>query len=69
MPITVVAKTDAEYAAWANEAKTKFPVAGAAPAGAVKADATVPKQAAADEDPNKKAGQAIPPSEIKAARK
>lgn len=54
MPITVVAKTDAEYAAWANEAKTKFPVPGAAAAGAVKADAAVPRQAVADEDPNKK---------------
>lgn len=54
MPITVVAKTDAEYAAWANEAKAKFPVPGAALAGAVKADAAVPKQAVADEDPNKK---------------
>ena len=54
MPITVIAKADAEYAAWASDAKTKFPVPGAAPAAAVKADAAVPKQAAANEDPNKK---------------
>jgi cytochrome c oxidase subunit 2 len=54
MPITVVVKTDAEYAAWANEAKVKFPVPETAPPGAVKADAAVPKQVVAEQDPTKK---------------
>jgi cytochrome c oxidase subunit 2 len=53
MPITVVAKNDAEYAAWASEARTKFPVPGAAPAGAVAPVAAVPKPPEAVEDPGK----------------
>ena len=54
MPITVVAKSDADYATWVKETKTKFALPSAVAANAKAEILATPAQVAVAEDPNKK---------------